>query len=43
MYELELGGVCKMITLDHKGGGGVWRGPKYDHTILEQPLSPISG
>ena len=26
-----------MITLDHKGGG-VWRGPKFDHTIIEQPL-----
>ena len=23
----------------HKGdGGGVWRGPKSDHVILEQPL-----
>jgi hypothetical protein len=28
-----------MITRDHKGGGGVWIGPKYDHTILEQPLN----
>ena len=31
-------GVCQMITLDHKGGGGFWRGPKSDHTILEEPL-----
>ena len=25
-----------MITLDHKGGRGVQRGPKIDHAILEQ-------
>lgn len=28
-----------MITLDHRGEGGVWSRPKYDHEILEQPLS----
>ena len=28
-----------MITLDHKGGRGVWIGPKSDHTKLEQPLT----
>ena len=27
-----------MITPDHKGGGGLFRGLKYDHEILEQTL-----
>ena len=30
-----------MITPDHRGEGGVWSRPKYDHEILEQPLSYI--
>ena len=28
-----------LITLDHEWGMGVQRGPKSDHTILEQPLN----
>jgi hypothetical protein len=27
-----------MIILDHRGEGGFWSRPKYDHGILEQPL-----
>ena len=30
-------GGSQMITLDHKGEGGVWKGPKYDPAILEWP------
>ena len=30
-------GGCQIITLDHKGGGRVQRGPKMGHLILEVP------
>ena len=33
------GGYVKWSLLITRGGGGVWRGPKFDHTILEQPLT----
>ena len=35
------GGDSQKITFDHKGGGGVQRGPKCDHAILEQPLIQV--
>ena len=36
------GGGSQMITPDHSGGrGGVSGGLKYDHEILEQPLTPV--
>ena len=38
------GGVGQMITLDHRGeGGGVKKGSKYDHEILEHPLNQRHG
>ena len=30
-------GVCQKLTFTHMGGGGVWRGAKSAHAILEQP------
>ena len=32
------GGVSQKLTFAHRGGGGVWRGAKSAHVILEQPL-----
>ena len=32
------GGIQKM-TLDDRGGEGVWEGPKKDDVIYEQPLN----
>ena len=34
------GGVSQKLTFAHRGGGGVWRGAKSAHVILEQPLNP---
>ena len=42
MSSIVGGGVSQMITVDYRGKGGVWNRPKYDHTILEQPLSILS-
>ena len=34
------GGVSQKLTFAHRGGGGgVWRGAKSAHVILEQPLN----
>ena len=38
------GGVSQKLTFAHTGGGGVWRGAKSAHAILDQPLNPtLSG
>ena len=30
------------VLQDYGGGGGVWKGPKKDYVICEQPLSPLN-
>ena len=39
VLHFERGGSLQMITVDYIGGERVWKKPKIDYVILEQPLT----